>query len=307
MIAEENLSIHDLVRSISNELQKKYKNQTLCIQYAWWVLEAITQKKKTDLLLHHSILLTSHQKEQLRQWVTQQVDDSIPLAYLIGSVPFGDCTILVEPPIIIPRLETETWCLELITRLHNISDQSFTILDLCTGSGCIAIALAKAFPKATIYATDISEDALGLAYKNAEHNNVNNITFLPSDLFTDIPNDLHFDMIISNPPYISFKEWQTVDPSVREWEDDAAHLAAEDGTAILKQVIKDAANYLIPHPEFIAHHIPQLVVEIGHRHAEVVESLFRTAGFCDIVIEKDLQGNDRIVSGCISNEAHTNP
>lgn len=296
------IPVTQLIKQISNALAQKYKNETLCVQYAWWVLEAITAQKKTDLIIQRNIALSESQQDQLIDWIEKQVKDNIPLAYLIGSVPFGDCTILVEPPVLIPRMETESWCYELIEKLSKLDNQKFTILDLCTGSGCIAIALAKAFPEADIYATDITDHALALAQKNAKFNDVSNITFISSDLFSEIPENLKFDMIISNPPYVTAQEWQEVDPSVRDWEDHIAHVASQEGTAILKQVIQTAGNYIKPNSTLSAHHIPQLVVEIGHKQAERVDSFFRDAGFCDIVIEKDLQGHDRLVSGCISNE-----
>ena len=176
---------------------------------------------------------------------------------------------------------------------------------MCTGSGCIAIALAQAFSQATIYALDISDHALALAAKNARHNNVSNITFLQSDLFQALPADVRFDMIIANPPYISSQEWQTLDQSVKQWEDQTALIASDNGLSILRKIIELSPSHLKPNPELAAAHLPQLIVEIGHLQGPMVQQLFQENNFYDTVIEKDLQGNDRIVSGCIRNEALT--
>lgn len=299
------IALPDLIQSIATQLDKRYQNKTLCTQYAWWVIEAITQQKKSSLVAQQIITLTTKQRAQLDDWINQQLNDNIPLQYLIGSVPFISATIVVEPPTLIPRPETENWVAELIARLQQLNYQAFTLLDLCTGSGCIAIALAQAFPQSTIYATDISTQALALAKKNALHNNVSNIKFIASDLFRNIPSTLSFDMIIANPPYIGQQEWHTLEPSVREWEDRVALIADNEGTGILRDIIIRAPNYLNPHQELSAHLLPHLAVEIGCEQGPIIESLFQEAGFCDTVIEKDLQGHDRVVSGCINNEAPT--
>lgn len=299
------IPIRQLVQTISQELSRKYQNEQLCTQYAWWVLEAITQKNKTVLLTQDLVTLTHEQHETLTDWIKKQVEDNIPLQYLIGSVPFASCNILVEPPTLIPRQETEEWCILLIDKLKQISDQPLRILDLCTGSGCIALSIAKELPEADLYASDISDTALTLAQKNATHNNIDSIRFLSSDLLQDIPENMRFDMIISNPPYISSKEWQQVDASVKEWEDPIALLASEEGLGVVKQVIAQAKTYLQPHPELQRRGIPQLIIEIGYQQGAAVKELFEKEGFCNVTIEKDMQSNDRIVVGCLANEGST--
>lgn len=282
---------------MAQQLATKYRDEMLCTQYAWWVLEAITQEKKNSLLLKKTVQLTQDQHNTLHQWIQKQVEDNIPLAYLIGSVPFISCDILVEPPILIPRQETEAWCAQLIKNIKCLSNQSIRILDLCTGSGCIAVSLAKELPTAEIYASDISDDAITLAQKNAEHNGISSITFLSSDLFHDLPRDLRFDIIISNPPYISAHEWHHLDPSVKEWEDNMALVAPDEGIGILKQVIHQSRNFLRPNKKLIEYAIPQLIVEIGHTQGEAVRTLFEKEGFSNVTVQKDLHGNNRIVSG----------
>ncbi len=297
---EPDIPVHKLIQSISKQLCKKYCNKPLCTQYAWWVLEAITKQKKTALLQQESIHLTEQDQATLDAWIKKQVEDNIPLQYLIGSVPFTSCDILVEPPILIPRHETEMWCVDLISKLQKVPNQTFRILDLCTGSGCLAIALAKAFPQAKVYGSDISEHALELAQKNALRNNVS-IIFIASDLFANIPKELSFDIIIANPPYISKQEWNQLDPSVKEWEDAIALIANDSGIGIIKQIIDQSALFLDGNSELRQYDIPQVIMEIGHTQGDTVKTLYHKAGFTNVKIQKDLQDNNRIVSGCIQN------
>jgi release factor glutamine methyltransferase len=293
-------TINRIINAVAQQLATKYQDINLCTQYAWWALQAITHTKKADLIMQQSLDLTSEQQETLAQWIKQQVQDNIPLAYLIGSVPFLSSEILVQPPTLIPRPETEEWCARLIDQLKKLGTQKLRILDLCTGSGCIAISLAKELPHAKVYATDICDTALALAQKNAEYNHINSITFLASDLFQDIPSSLTFDLIISNPPYISWNEWRDLDPSVKDWEDNKALIASENGLGILRQVIQQAPIFIAPHPALTQHDIPQLIVEIGHLQADEVQKLFEKEGFSNVRVEKDLQGKNRIVSGCVN-------
>jgi release factor glutamine methyltransferase len=297
--------INQLVQLIAQKLSSKYHNEPLCTQYAWWALEAITLQKKTTLLLKKTVQLTPEQHDTLAYWIKKQVEDNIPLQYLIGSVPFAACEILVEPPTLIPRQETEEWCVHLIEKLKKVGSTPLRILDLCTGSGCIALALAKALPSAEIYASDISDTALALAHKNAEHNKINSVTFLSSDLLQDIPATLKFDIIISNPPYISSQEWEHVDASVKEWEDPIALLAPDNGLGIVKQVIKEAKTYLQPHKALQRLGIPQLIIEIGYQQGAQVKELLEKEKFYNVSVQKDIQGKDRIVVGYLRNEGPT--
>ena len=190
----------------------------------------------------------------------------------------------------------------MIEKLKKIGTQPLRILDLCTGSGCIALSLAKEFPHIKIYASDISDTALALAQKNAQHNNITSIQFLSSDLLQDIPTDLQFDMIISNPPYISSTEWLQVDACVKEWEDPIALLAPEEGLGIVKEIIAQAKNRLQSHDALQDHGIPQLIIEIGYQQGDAVKELFEKEGFCNVAIHKDMQSNDRIVVGYLTHE-----
>lgn len=302
LLGMEEKKIPSLIREIENSLRPAIKGDTLREQYAWWTLESITGKKKIALIMGKTIALTDKQESEIDNWVNKIVDEHMPIAYLIGNVPFNDLDILVEPPTLIPRPETEEWVVNLIAQLKTLKSTKLTILDLCSGSGCIALALAKAFPQSTVYALDISDKAVALGKKNAEHNSIKNVQFMQSDLFNELNTENLFDIIVSNPPYISFDEFQLLDASVSTWEDKQALVAADNGTAILNDIIEDAPDYLKTTSEIANTKIPQLVLEIGYKQAKIIKNLMSSAGWIDVKIRKDLEGKDRIVTGRIAHD-----
>lgn len=291
------INILSLAREIEKSLSQIYDDATACQQYAWWILQAITGKNQAQLMAQDLVALTQEQDQKLAHWLDRLINQHEPLQYLLGSVPFGDLDILVRPPTLIPRPETEEWVLHLIAQLRQLKNQEITILDLCTGTGCIALALAQAFTKAHVYAVDISEHAIELAKKNAAHNNINNVTFVHTDLFDALETNSLFDIIVSNPPYISFDEFEELDPSVRSWEDPQALVAHDDGLAIINQIIEQAPDYLKRNDDLKKHAIPQLVIEIGYKQGPAVVDLMHSFGFKDAKIIKDLEGKDRVVAG----------
>lgn len=293
-------TIAQLARDIEQQLLTIYDDATLCRQYAWWLLEALTKQNKAQLIIAEKIKLSAAQEEQLNQWLDELIKQHKPLQYILGSVPFNDLEILVEPPILIPRPETEEWCLNLIEQLKKLPKKKLSILDLCSGSGCIALSLAKAFPAAHVYALDISEAAIALGKKNAQHNSITNVTFIQSDLFTNLPHNTRFDIIVSNPPYIARKAWEQLDESVKDWEDERALVANDDGLALIKKIISQSRTYLRATPG-----IPNLLIEIGYDQGPAVVELFKRDGFVQAQILKDLEGKDRVVQGRVDDVALT--
>ena len=302
---EETKKVTDLVKEIETQLKADYPDPLLRRQYAWWTLETILLIKKETLIAQETITLTDEQRADLDVWIDRLVSAHMPIQYLIGSIPFCNLDILVEPPILIPRPETEEWVCNLIDQLNNLDNTALNILDIGAGSGCIALALAKALPKAKIYATDIADEALALAQKNASHNTIKNITFIKSDVFKSISKDINFDLIVSNPPYIAPDEWQSLDASVTKWEDKRALVAEHEGLAIIERIVTQASNYLKSNAEMASKKIPQLILEIGYMQGKNVVELMKKAGFMDITLIKDLQGKDRAVSGRIKNVANS--
>jgi len=298
-------TVIDIIKQLEGKLDLRYPDPTLRRQTAWWMLEAISKIDKAHLIAQERISLSEQQQKALDNWIHLQIHQHMPLQYLLGSVPFDALEILVEPPILIPRPETEEWCMHIIHQLQKLNTQELTILDLCSGTGCIALALGHAFPQATIYALDISAQAITLGRKNAQHNAITNVTFIESDLFSMVPTSLQFDLIVTNPPYIPNEQWQELDLSVTKWEDPGALIADDHGLAIIKQIITQAPRYLKSTSPLHEKNIPQFVMEIDSPQAPVVSQLMHNAGFTHIVIKKDLEAKDRIVVGSKKNEVHS--
>lgn len=290
-------NVYIIIKEIVHHLEPKYDSTAHAHTVAWWMLERLTQQSKLQLITQITVPLEKQQIAQLNKWISDHLTDDYPIHYLLGSVPFGPLEIKVEAPTLIPRPETEEWLANLITTMEPVANEPFTILDMCTGSGCIALWLAQAFPNATVYAVDISDSALALAQKNATHNNISNIRFLKSDLFSMLPQDTRFDVIVSNPPYIAAEEWNDLSATIRKWEDPGALIAANKGLEILAQLAAKAPSYLNQTGPLRTHGFPKLVVEIGYNQGPAVHQLLVDAGFGNVKILYDSNSIHRVVSG----------
>jgi len=260
--------------------------------HAWWILEHVTGQKK-EILLFSDFLITLDQQKEIDEIIYQFIFEQKPLQYLFKKIPFGDLELFVEPPILIPRHETEEWVFWLCGQLISYKNATLKILDIGTGSGCIALTLAKFLPNSEIVALDISEEALKLAQKNAHYNNIKNVTFLQSDLFSNIKNNIIFDVIVSNPPYISFNEYEFIDESVKKWEDPRALFCHDEGLETIKKIITQAPKYLKKNNK----NFPALCIEIGHMQGRVVQEIMHNNNFKNVTIFKDMATKDRLVVG----------
>lgn len=268
---------------------KKIKQTTnLSEQQAWWLLECITNKSRAQLQFA-TAQLTPEQQQKLDNHIKEIAIEHKPLAYILGWVPFLDLKLLVTPPTLIPRSETESWVHELISVIRRSKVESLTILDIGTGSGCIALSLAQAFPTSQIYAVDIALSAIELAQKNAVLNNITNITFVQSDLFRNLPIDLKFDLIVSNPPYID--PAATLEACVLGWEDHGALFAKNHGLHIIQEIAAQAQNHVKKNNELQY----QLVMEIDASQGDIVKNLLEDYNFNLIEIRKDQFDRDRTV------------
>lgn len=203
-----------------------------------------------------------------------------PLQYILGYTEFADCKIKVNPSCLIPRFETEF----LTDLLIKEGVKGKTILDLCTGSGCIGIALAR--NGAFVTASDISEAALKTAEENARVNGAENIMFVNSDLFDNI--DGKFDIIVSNPPYVSDAEYVALSEEVKK-EPESALKAGADGMDFYKIIIPECGGYLRD-GGFV-------IFECGIGQSEEIVRLLENNSFAGVTVIKDLDGADRFVKG----------
>ncbi len=212
-----------------------------------------------------------------------------PLQYIIGYVEFLSLRIAVGEGVLIPRPETEFMAEQAVKRF-TIHGSRFTVLDLCTGSGCLALALAKEFPDSQIYGIDISDAAIGYAKKNAEINSTENAIFLRGDLFgplsPEAPGQL-FDFIISNPPYIRTNDIKSLQPEIREWEPLNALDGGPDGLNFYRKIIPQARHFLKDNGV--------LMLELGAGYMHEVTGMLEYAGYTQIEGIKDYTGIERIV------------
>ena len=228
-------------------------------------------------------------EEYLKKYVTGNIEEAIerykngePVQYIIGDVNFYGNTIKVNKDVLIPRYETEELVEKTIKKIKNKFNKKIDVLDLCTGSGCIAITIKKEI-NSNVTATDISSDALEVAKKNVNLNNVD-IKLINSDLFNNI--DGKFDCIISNTPYISYDE--EIDEIVKNNEPNIALYAPNNGLYFYEEILKNIKKYL--NDEFI------IAFEIGYKQGEsLVELANRYLNNVTISVEKDLQGRDRFL------------
>ena len=293
-----NQNVLSCIKKIEDQIAGIY-NRLLAHQYAWWLVQAVTKKNKGQLVAQEALVLSSEQQQKLDEWLHQLITEKKPLQYILGTIPFGQLEIIVEPPVLIPRPETEEWVLWLLEKLKPVKNERLHILDIGTGSGAIGLSLAHALPNATIIATDIAIEALQLSAKNAEKNDIKNFHLIESDLFANIPKQDKFDLIVSNPPYIAPDEWQELDQSVKKWEDKRALLADREGLAIIDAIIKQVPNFLKPNQLLKKHAINQLYLEIGYKQKVQVVALMQDAGYTDIQVFVDMNKKDRVVSGSI--------
>jgi release factor glutamine methyltransferase len=265
---------------------------------AWLLLAHVTGLSRSALLAQPVCILTIKQDMALQEMLVQRVQHRKPLQYLLGSAPFLDVTITVRPPMLIPRPETEEWVAWLLGQLSAVKDKPLRILDLCTGTGCIALALAKGFPNAEVFGIDIVPEAVLLAQENAAQNAITNVKFVCADLWAGVPKGVFFDLVVSNPPYITEAEFGSLAPEVALWEDKRALVAAESGLAVYRALAASLMAHLDKKSIVAQNGLPSVVVELGSDSGSV-ESMFMAAGLAKASLNRDLHGFYRWLSGQI--------
>lgn len=208
-----------------------------------------------------------------------------PMAYISGEKEFYLRPFSVNRSVLIPRPETELLVAEALDIARGMDEPG--ILDIGTGSGCIAVTLACELPAAKVYASDISPEALRTARMNAEKNGAaGRIIFLLGNL-TPALKENSFDIVVSNPPYVSKAEYEGLDPSVRDYEPQLALVSDEDGLSHIKNLIRDSARILKAGG--------WCMVEAGYSQAGRVKALYEEAGFGDISSVGDIAGIERVI------------
>lgn len=243
--------------------------------------------QKIQLYTRFEETIDDEKRTKFRELVKQRAS-GIPVAYLLGTREFYSMEFAVTPDVLIPRPETEHLVIETLDRLKlRAGEEGVRVLELGTGSGIIAVTVAKHAKQVSVLATDISDKALAVAAQNAEkHSVAERIEFTQGDLFAAVPDGETFDILVSNPPYVAQSERSLMDPQVIAHEPHVALFAEEEGTAVLRQILEQGADYLKPGGWILLEFSPMIAARV----AKIAEESGR---YQQISIGKDLAKHDR--------------
>ena len=266
-----------------NQLTELY-DKTEIESFFYVILENKNNLKRIDLALNIDLEFSA---DDLLLWNTilEQLKLEIPIQYILGTTSFYDLEFIVNQNVLIPRPETEElvdWIIKSSTNFQNLS-----ALDIGTGSGCIAIALAKNLKKSSVSALDISIEALKIAVINAEKNNVN-VNFIHKSILETTDITTKFDIIVSNPPYVRNLEKHEISKNVLDNEPHLALFVADDDALIFYKKIATFAKSNL-------NVSGQLFLEINQYLGQQTADLLRNFNFKNIELRKDIYGNDRMI------------
>lgn len=268
---------------------------------AWLLFSYVAGISRAMFLAERMRQMPEVQYQRYRELLEKRAAH-IPLQHLTGEQEFMGFPFVVNQHVLVPRQDTET----LVETVLSYVKPGMRVLDLCTGSGCIAISLARLCDGLQVDAADISEEALAVAMENAARLEAD-VTFWQGDLFachqvqenacaeaeTNLP-PAAYDCIVSNPPYIRTDVIETLSEEVRLHEPYQALDGKADGLYFYRRIVDESRSYLKP-----GGHI---FFEIGYDQGEAVEDLLLEDGYTEVEVRKDLAGLDRVVRGCIPNE-----
>lgn len=268
----------ELSRFFKSELSPFYEQKELDALF-YWCIEHIFQMSRSQWMLSSELVPS---KESLNRFysIVNRLKKQEPIQYILGECEFYGLSFRVNPHCLIPRPETE----ELV---RWVLDHPFdSALDIGTGSGCIAIALAK-HSNATISALDISQEAIDLAKRNAQTNEVN-VSFFQHDIFETLHSSPSYELIVSNPPYVLHSEKERMKANVLNYEPHLALFVKDSNPLVFYQRIIEFSN----------HHLSSkglLFFEINEQKAPDLVNLLEKEGFSSVLIKKDMQGKNRMV------------
>lgn len=283
-------SVRDCRRYYAGELEKLYGSDEanaliMILLEHYFNIDKIKIALKPDLRLSESELLTLH-------FAVKELLKNRPIQYIIGETEFCGMRFFVNENVLIPRPETQEMVENIVTstRTRHATSQQLSILDIGTGSGCIAISLAKLIPNSDVTAVDVSEKALEVARKNAENNGVN-VHFVHDDILQPTIAELidnQFDIIVSNPPYVCESEKSEMRANVLDHEPSSALFVPDsDPLVFYRKILEFAQKALKPDG--------QIWFEINEKFGKETAELCREKGFKNVEIIKDFRGKERIV------------
>ncbi|WP_281322593.1 peptide chain release factor N(5)-glutamine methyltransferase [Flavobacterium aestivum] len=257
--------------------------------FFYLILEEKQQLKRIDLALQPDLVFS---EEEIEVWnsILEQLKLEIPIQYLLGKTSFYGLDFEVNENVLIPRPETEELVDWIISKNRTIEQSSnLKILDIGTGSGCIAISLVKNLPNAQVFAIDVSEKALATAKKNAERNEVR-VTFISQNILETLDLGQEFDIIVSNPPYVRNLEKEEIKKNVLDNEPHLALFVEDNDALIFYRKIAELAQKNLSNSG-------QLYFEINQYLGKEMIALLEEMNFENIELRKDIYGNDRMMRG----------
>lgn len=285
------MSLKEIKNRFHNELDELYGENEVD-SFFYWLLEHYFQMNRLSLALKPQLTLTEAEEQPLFE-ALRRLKQYEPIQYIIGQTEFFGLMFKVNQNTLIPRPETEElvqWIIQCGSRLSPKSQ--LKILDIGTGTGCIAIALAKHMPHAKVFAVDISNEALKMAKYNANLNNVE-VEFMQMDVLDEnnwydiFDVETKFDIIVSNPPYVRQQEKLQMKNNVFDYEPDLALFVEDDNPLVFyKSITRLAVDKLNPRG--------QLFFEINQYLGAEMKQMIKTFPFNNIELRKDIFGNDRM-------------
>ena len=273
------------IKRIKSELEGLYP-ETEIRSFSQLMIEKVTGFSRTEIIVNKNTLFSDEQHQEIESFI-KKLKNFIPIQYILGETEFYGLTFNVNESVLIPRPETE----ELVDWIRTENDRSATlnILDIGTGSGCIAISLKQEFTNAIVDAFDISDEALITAQNNANRNNLE-VNFSKVDILNAPDFETKWDIIVSNPPYVLENEKAKILPNVL---DNEPHLALfvpdNDPLLFYRSISQLALRQLKPGGK--------LYFEINRQYGKATMDLLVELDFTDIELRKDISGNDRMIRG----------
>ena len=270
------------VRNFFDEELKLLHSSDEIRYYFYWCCEHFLGATKTDVIENPEKRIT----ESLMLKFSHAVKDlkkQKPIQYILERCNFLDLMLCVTPDVLIPRPETEELVQKIIRENQNFAGE---ILDICTGSGCIALALKKQIPDALVHGLDNSEPAIDIAKKNADHNLLP-VNFFVADIF-NYETEQKFDIIVSNPPYVTHSEKSQMQKNVLDYEPHQALFVDDENPLIFYRAIVDFAKKHL-------NSNGKLYVEINEKFGHEIAELLKNKGFSHVKVDKDFRGKERFV------------
>lgn len=277
---EENLEIFN--KSIEYLKKAGISTAKLDTEY---IFSDVLKVNRNTLTFNMAREISEENKAKIRKNIVARGKGREPLQYILGEWEFYGYPFKTDKRALIPRADTEILVEQVKLLMQN--RENLDILDIGTGSGAISIVLAKELKESKVLGLDISQDAIDLAKENKELNKVKNVTFVLSNLFESVDKEQKFDIIVSNPPYISKEEYETLMPEVKKYEPKNALTDLDDGLYFYENISKVAGEYL-KDSGYIAY-------EIGYNQAKKVSQILEKNKFNIISLIKDYGGNDRVI------------